>query len=145
MRFRATPAKPKPPTRTSSPSGKTPTPIFPSSSLRRPNTQNYGRSLLKFCDQVLPAPGKWGTRKSDRHGPETAFEEMRAQATFDGPSPHTTRLRSSLKALRPMLGAVVDREDHDIGLLDGIRNDERRYRGPRGLPRYRSSRWHTQR
>src|SRR5205807_3392507 len=51
---------------------------------------------------------------------------MRAQATFDGPSPH--KLRSSSKALRPMLGAVVDREDHDIGLLDGIRNDERRIR-----------------
>ena len=69
MRFRATPAKPKPPTRTSSPSGKTPTPIFPSSSLRRPNTQNYSRSLLKFCDQVLPAPGKWGSRPFDRPGP----------------------------------------------------------------------------
>src|SRR6266576_6783376 len=70
MRFRATPAKPKPPTRTSSPSGKTPTPIFPSSSLRRPNTQNYSRSLLKFCDQVLPAPGKWLARTCARHRPQ---------------------------------------------------------------------------
>ena len=45
-------------------------PIFPSSSLRRPNTQNYSRSLLKFCDQVLPAPGKWLTRTCARHRPQ---------------------------------------------------------------------------
>src|SRR5437763_16108896 len=46
--------------------------------------------------------------------------------TQQAPLKNTARLR--LKALRPMLSAVVDREDHDIGFLDGIRKDERRIR-----------------
>ena len=50
---------------------------------------------------------------------------MSAEVTFDEPCPHTTRLCSSLKALWPVLGSVVDREDHNIGFLDGVRNDER--------------------
>src|SRR5436309_13933812 len=50
---------------------------------------------------------------------------MSAEVTFDEPCPHTTRLCSSLKALWPVLGSVVDREDHNTGFLDGVRNDER--------------------
>jgi len=69
----------------------------------------------------VPNPMSSGYRRS-------AAVAKRGRMRFFARTGQSRASSPGLKALRPVLCSVVDGEDHDVGLLDGIRSDEGRIR-----------------